>query len=479
MGGKKECYTFRDRRGDPSPRVIRIQARISTSGDTMPYSRAPLDIAVIGTGIAGMSAAWLLSHAHRVTVYEQATRLGGHSHTTDVAGLDGTVAVDTGFITYNETAYPNLTALFRCLEVATQPSDMSFAVSLRDGALEYAGTDLRGLFAQPRNLIRPRFWRMLRDLMRFYREAPQELATMDNEALSLRAWLDRRGYGPAFVEDHLLPMAAAIWSTPTDAVGDQPAANFIRFCQNHGLLQVKNRPIWRTVVGGSRSYVTRLTRPYMREARLGCGVRALRRFADGVQVSDTFGGQARFDHVVVATHPDQALAILSDRSDAEAALLGAFRYSLNPVVLHTDASLMPRRRAAWSSWNYLGDAAAGGPSVTYWMNRLQGLRTADPLFVSLNPPRPPDSARVLLTEQYAHPQLDAAAVAAQRRLWSLQGVRRTWFCGAWFGAGFHEDGLQSGLAVAEQLGDLSRPWRVANESGRIHVGAVPVMADAA
>jgi predicted NAD/FAD-binding protein len=443
----------------------------------MPHGRAPLDIAVIGAGISGMSAAWLLSQAHRVTVYEQATRLGGHSNTTDVMGLGGPVAVDTGFIVYNEDAYPNLTALFRYLDVATQASDMSFAVSLRDGALEYSGTDLRGLFAQPGNLIRPRFWRMLKDLLRFYREAPQELATIQDDALSLRAWLDARGYGLAFIEDHLLPMAAAIWSTPARAVGDQPAANFIRFCQNHGLLQVKDRPIWRTVVGGSRSYVARLTRPFAREARLGCGVRALRRFPDGVQVTDTSGGQAQFDHVVVATHPDQALAMLPDRSDAEAALLGSFRYSLNPAVLHTDASLMPRRRAAWSSWNYVGDAAEG-PSVTYWMNRLQGLRTAEPLFVSLNPLRPPDPARVLRTDHYAHPQLNIAAAAAQRRLWSLQGVRRTWFCGAWFGAGFHEDGLQSGLAVAEQLGGVSRPWRVANKSGRIHVAAAAAMAEA-
>ena len=444
----------------------------------MQYSRQPLDIAVIGTGIAGMSAAWLLSRAHRVTVYEQATRLGGHSNTADVEGLDGATAVDTGFIVYNEAAYPNLTALFRHLNVATRPSDMSFAVSLRNGALEYAGTDLRGLLAQKRNLIRPRFWRMLQDLLRFYREAPQELAAIKDDALTLSQWLDARGYSAAFVEDHLLPMAAAIWSTPANAVGDQPAANFIRFCQNHGLLQVKDRPIWRTVVGGSRSYVARLTAPYARETRLGCGVRSLRRFSDGVMVIDLSGGQAYFDHVVVATHPDQALAMLPDRSDAEAALLGTFRYSLNPAVLHTDASLMPRRRAAWSSWNFLGDAAAG-PSVTYWMNRLQGLRTAVPLFVSLNPPRPPDPTRVLLTEQYAHPQLDAASVAAQRRLWSLQGVHRTWFCGAWFGAGFHEDGLQSGLAVAEQLGGVRRPWQVADESGRIHVGATPMLAEAA
>ena len=416
-----------------------------------------------------MSTAWLLSGAHRVTVYEQADRLGGHSHTVEVPGPDGPVAVDTGFIVYNESTYPNLTALFHHLDVPTKPSEMSFAVSLRDGTLEYSGTNLRGLFAQRRNLVRPRFWCMLRDLLRFYREAPHEVATMGDSTLSLRAWLDARGYGDAFIEDHLLPMAAAIWCTPTAAVGDQSAATFIRFCQNHGLLQVSNRPTWRTVVGGSRSYVARLTAPFVPDVRLGCGVRAIRRFPGGVQVADSYGQQARFDHVVLATHPDQALALLFDRSDAEAASLGTFRYSSNTAVLHTDTSLMPRRRAVWSSWNYLGDAAANGPSVTYWMNRLQNLRTPRPLFVSLNPSRPPDPAAVLRTELYAHPQLDTSAANAQKNLWSLQGVRNTWFCGAWFGAGFHEDGLQSGLAVAEQLGGVRRPWQVPNESGRIHV----------
>lgn len=442
----------------------------------MPRYHAPLNVAVIGTGIAGMSAAWLLSGSHRVTVYEQAGRPGGHSNTVEVAGPAGPVAVDTGFIVYNEQTYPNLTALFRHLDVPTIASDMSFAVSLRDGALEYAGTDLRGLFAQRRNLLRPRFWRMLRDLLRFYREAPGELAALGDSALSLRAHLDARGYGSAFVEDHLLPMAAAIWSTPSGAVGDQPAANFIRFCDNHGLLQVRNRPIWRTVAGGSRRYVETLTAPYAQHVRLGCGVRAVRRLPDRVLVSDTCGGQTRFDHVVIATHPDQALSILHDRSDTEAALLGAFRYGTNTAVLHTDTSLMPRRRSVWSSWNYLGDAAEG-PAVTYWMNRLQGLHTSHPLFVSLNAPRPPDPACVLHTETYAHSLLDTAAASAQRRLWDLQGVRRTWFCGAWFGAGFHEDGLQSGLAVAEQLGGVRRPWDVPHESGRIHL-TVPLVPEA-
>jgi hypothetical protein len=441
----------------------------------MPRYHPPLDIAVIGTGIAGMSAAWLLSGRHHVTVYEQADRLGGHSNTVDVAGPTGPVVVDTGFIVYNEQTYPNLTALFRHLGVTTQASEMSFAVSLRNGALEYAGTDLRGLFAQRRNLLRPRFWRMLQDLLRFYREAPGDVAALDRAGVSLRAYLDARGYGSAFVEDHLLPMAAAIWSTPCAAVADQPAATFIRFCENHGLLQVRNRPVWRTVAGGSRAYVEKLTAPYAQNVRLGCGVHDVRRLPDRVVVSDTCGGQAQYDHVVIATHPDQAFSMLSDWSAAEAVLLGAFRYGDNTAVLHTDTSLMPRRRRVWSSWNYLGDAPEG-PSVTYWMNRLQGLQTAKPLFVSLNPPRPPDPTQVLRTETYAHPLMDSTAADAQRRLWELQGVRRTWFCGAWFGAGFHEDGLQSGLAVAEQLGGVRRPWVVPHESGRIHLRpAAPVL----
>jgi predicted NAD/FAD-binding protein len=428
----------------------------------MPQRQPSLDIAVIGTGIAGMSAAWLLAGNHHVTVYERADRPGGHSNTVEVEGPVGPVAVDTGFIVYNEPAYPNLTALFRHLGVATTPSDMSFAVSLRNGELEYGGTDLRGLFAQRRNLLRPRFWRMIRDLLRFYREAPRDRPTLPAD-LTLRGYLEDRGYGPALAQDHLLPMAAAIWSTPAGAAGDQPAANFIRFCENHGLLQVSDRPVWRTVTGGSRRYVERLTASYRDAIRLNCGARRVQRLTDGVLVVD-------HDHVVIAAHADQALALLADPTPAEAALLGAIRYGANTAVLHTDASLMPHRRAVWSSWNYLGGDADDRPSVTYWMNRLQGLSAVGPLFVSLNPRRPPDPALVLRTENYAHPILDTAAAAAQRRLWSLQGVQRTWFCGAWFGAGFHEDGLQSGLAVAEQLGGVRRPWQVPNESGRIHLG---------
>lgn len=423
-------------------------------------------IAVIGTGIAGMSAAWLLHRAHDVTVYEQARRPGGHSLTVDVPGPEGAIPVDMGFIVFNPPNYPNLTALFRHLDVPTQASEMSFAVSLRGGAVEYAGTDLFGLFAQKRNLIRARFWSMLRDTLRFYREAPGEARALAAE-LPLGQYLAERGYGEAFIRDHLLPMAGAIWSAPAERMADHPAASFIGFCDNHGLLRLRDRPEWRTVTGGSRAYVRRLTAGFAERIRLGCGVRRVRRIRGQVVVHDSDGGQAAYDHVVIAAHADQALGMLEDASDAERAVLGAIRYGANAGVMHGDAALMPRRRRVWSSWNYLDVGANGAVGVTYWMNRLQRLARAEPVFVTLNPARAPEPERVIHRESFAHPCLDARALRAQRDLWSLQGQRNTWFCGAYFGAGFHEDGIQAGLAVAEALGGVRRPWTVAGESGRI------------
>lgn len=426
------------------------------------------DIAVIGSGIAGLSAAWLLSQRHRVTLYESASRPGGHSNTVEVATTRGIVPVDTGFIVYNENTYPNLTALFAHLDVPTKPSEMSFAVSLDDGALEYAGTDLGGLFAQRTNIFRPRFWSMLRDLRRFYREAPAEVATL-SAGVTLGDYLDTRGYGRAFQQDHLLPMAAAIWSASAERLRDYPARHFIRFCHNHGLLKFTDRPVWRTVDGGSRDYVRKLLAG-IAETRLGQAARSIRRRRDQVVVQDRLGEQQVFDHVVLACHADQALALLDDPSEREAALLGAFGYTGNRAVLHGDARLMPRRRAVWASWNYLGcRGRTDEVNVTYWMNRLQGLTDVPPLFVTLNPVIEPAGDSVLYEEVYDHPRFDTDAMRAQAGLWSLQGRQRTWFCGAYFGAGFHEDGLQSGLAVAEQLGGVRRPWVVPNESGRIIV----------
>ncbi len=431
-----------------------------------------MNIAVIGTGISGMSAAWLLSQGHNVTVYEQDSRLGGHTNTVDAPGIGGKgiTPVDTGFIVYNDRNYPNLVALFDHLKVPTKASEMSFAVSVDDGALEYGTTTLGQLIAQKRNLVRPRFWSMLNDLLRFYREAPSFRETGDT-VTSLGDYLDKGRYGRAFQEDHLIPMAAAIWSTPAGRIRDYPAAAMIRFCDNHGLLKVDNRPQWRTVDGGSREYVKRLTAAYANSVRLGRGARQVSRAAASVMITDASGETARFDHAVFACHADQALAMLTDPSAEERALLGAFRYTLNETILHTDAALMPKRKAIWSSWNYAAHSgeSAEPPCVTYWMNRLQSIPEGNPLFVTLNPVKRPRPDSVIRTEMYEHPVFDEAAIRAQRRLWSLQGQRGSWFCGAYFGSGFHEDGLQAGLAVAEALGGVRRPWSVPDESGRIHI----------
>jgi predicted NAD/FAD-binding protein len=433
-----------------------------------------LNIAVIGTGIAGLSAAWLLSRRHDVTVYEKASRLGGHANTIAVRGPEGVTPVDMGFIVYNPETYPNLTALFDELGVPTQASDMSFGVSLRGGALEYAGTDLKGLFAQKSNLFNPRFWRMMRDLVRFYRQGTRDARDPAADLGSLGDYLAANGYGEALIRDHLLPMAAAIWSTPAGDMLDYPAAAFLRFCDNHGLLRLTGRPQWRTVIGGSCTYVERISAPFADRVRLGVGVRSVTRLADGVDVVDNQGKVAFHDHVVIAAHADQALSMLTDPTEAERATLGALRYGPNHAVMHRDPRLMPRRRAAWCSWNYLGGEETGAVFATYWMNRLQGVRTAEPVFVSLNPTAMPSADTVIHREAYEHPLFDAAALAAQRQLWSLQGVGRTWYCGAYFGAGFHEDGLQAGLAVAELLGGVKRPWTVPEESGRIPL-AQPLM----
>jgi predicted NAD/FAD-binding protein len=437
------------------------------------HQKKRLRVAVIGTGISGMSAAWLLSQRHDVTVYERAERIGGHSHTVDVVNGKTVTPVDTGFIVYNETTYPNLKALFEHLDVPTERSDMSFAVSLDEGRLEYSGNNLTGLFAQKLNIFRPRFWSMLTDIQRFYREAPTDVTALDELHTTLGDYLDMRSYSRAFRDDHLLPMAGAIWSAPPDTMLAYPAASFIRFHDNHGLLRISNRPQWRTVSGGSRSYVERLTSSFLDRIELGIAAKRICRFGDRVSVRDVAGRIEAFDHVVIAAHADEALGLLEDATADERALLGAFRYSKNLAILHGDASLMPKRRAVWSSWNYIGppagEEASNGCTVTYWMNRLQNISSPASLFMTLNPQRAPDPRTVIETETYDHPLFDAAAIRAQRQLWSLQGRQNTWFCGSYFGAGFHEDGLQSGLAVAESLGGVRRPWDVANESGRIFI----------
>jgi uncharacterized protein len=429
---------------------------------------------VIGAGVSGLCCAWALSRDHDVVLYEAEGRLGGHAHTRTVHAGGRAIAVDTGFIVYNEPTYPNLSALFAHLGVETVPTEMSFSVSLDGGVYEYAGKGLRGLFAQPSNICKRRFWSMIADLRRFYREAPRDLPHLGD--ISLDAYLARGRYGEAFIRDHLYPMAAAIWSTPAAEVGAFPAASFIRFCDNHGLLKLAGRPVWRTVRGGSRRYVEKLA-PKVGEIRLGAAVMRVSRLPDGVEVRDARGGLDRFDAAVIAAHADTALAMLEAPNAAETEILGAFRYSGNIAFLHSDPGLMPRRRAAWASWNYLADSGGPGLAVTYWMNRLQPLGEQPELFVTLNPPAPPRDSAILARDAWRHPQFDLAALGAQRKLWSLQGVDRIWFCGAYFGAGFHEDGLQAGLAVAEQLGGRQRPWIAPDESGRIFLGPAPRAAE--
>ena len=428
-------------------------------------------IAVVGSGISGLSAAWLLSHTHRVTLIEADARPGGHSNTVDceVDGVD--VAVDTGFIVYNPPAYPNLTALFRHLEVPTAPSNMSFSVSMGKGAYEYAGSGLAQVIGQAGNLLSLGHWRMIRDIPRFFKTTLAKLPSLSEE-LTIAQFLKAEGYSDFFLERHLLPMAGAIWSAAPGDMRDYPAKAFLQFFNNHGLLKITNRPLWRTVKGGSREYVSRLIRSGTFETRLRTPVAAIRRHADGVTIRAVNGEEQGYDDVVIAAHADQALSMLADASGEERRLLSSFRYSRNRAILHRDPGLMPRRRRLWSSWNYLSELppySATTSAVTYWMNKLQPLPVEAPLFVSLNPLDEPRMEKVLAEFDYAHPIFDPAAMAAQKELWKIQGTRRTWFCGAYWGSGFHEDGIQAGLAAAEALGGVRRPWSVEDESGRIHL----------
>ncbi len=429
-------------------------------------------VAVIGSGAAGLSAAWLLAKKYQVTVFEKDDRLGGHAHTAQVQELGRTdpLAIDTGFIVYNEPNYPNLTAWFEHLGVATEPTSMSFAVSCDNGGFEYKGGKLSELFAQPTNIVRPRFWRMLRDLMRFYKETGN--GDLPDASVTLGELLKAGGYGDDFIRDHLLPFGAAIWSTSPAAMLDYPAAAFLRFCNNHGLLQIGNRPQWRTVTGGSQQYVAQVEMALAGHTIATSSiVQRVVRVNNGVVVECRDGSCSQFDHVVFATHADQTLMLLDDADDDETRLLSPFTYSQNLAILHTDTSLLPRRRRAWASWNYidLDGEADQRPAVSYWMNSLQNIDSDTDYIVSLNPGKSPRPESILRTCVYEHPVFNAATWEAQQRVWSLQGKRNTWFCGAWMGSGFHEDAVQSGLACAEAIGGVRRPWQVADESGRIFI----------
>lgn len=415
-----------------------------------------MDIAVIGTGIAGLSAAWMLHREHNVQVFEANAYAGGHTNTLMV----GEQPVDTGFIVYNEPNYPRLKALLRELDVATQDSDMSFGVSIADGEVEWAGDNIFTMFAQTSNLVSPAHWRMIKDILRFNRQGKDLLERNALPAISLGAYLDENRYGAEFRGRYLAPMAAAIWSAPTATMLDFPVASFLRFFNNHGLLNVADRPQWKTVTGGSHQYVKKIMAVLGERVHLNTPVSQVRRDADGVGLQTGTGDEQRFDQVIFACHADQALALLADADASEKRLLGVFGFQDNRALLHSDPALMPRRRKVWSAWNYMADNDLLNEqkvSVTYWMNRLQSIPGQRQYFVSLNPLQEPRPAHRIAEIDYAHPVFDQAAVAAQADMHTIQGKNRSWFCGAWCGYGFHEDGLAAAENVVKGLG-VAPPW---------------------
>ncbi len=421
-------------------------------------------IAVVGAGISGLATAWLLSRRYQVTLFEAGDYLGGHTNTVDVTLEGKTHPVDTGFLVFNERTYPNLIALFDELGVASVETEMSFAVSLEKPDLEWAGSNLATVFGQKRNLLRRRFWGMLSDILRFNRESTTWLASHPDDRRSLRDFLVAGRYSAAFSDWYLLPMAAAIWSCPTGQMLDMPLATFIRFCHNHGLLQIFDRPTWRTVQGGGREYVRRIA-AQLADVRTSCPVRAIERTADGLQLHHAQGVE-HFDQVVLACHSDQALAVAGDAaSPGQRAVLGAIRYQPNRAVLHTDRALLPRDEKLWSAWNYFagrGEPGSQPVGVSYLINKLQPLPFSTPVVVTLNPAREPDPARIIAEFDYAHPIFDGPAIAAQQRLAAVQGEGGLWLAGAWGSYGFHEDGLKSALRVANGLG-VQAPWQLAAE----------------
>ncbi len=429
-----------------------------TAGGATPAAHpnvGAMKIAIVGTGIAGLAAAHGLHREHQLTLYEANDHVGGHSHTVDCQLAGRRFAVDTGFIVFNNRTYPRFCRLLSQLGVESQPTEMSFSVRCDRSGLEYNGNTLNTLFAQRRNLINPRFLGLIRDILRFNREAPRMLEGGSVPA-TLGAYLAQQRYGRLFVTRYLLPMAAAIWSCPVTRIADYPLVNFVRFFQQHGLLSVKDRPQWRVVRGGSRAYVQALSAPFSALIRLRTPVRHVRRLADAVEVTADGLGTERFDRVVIATHSDQALRLLADPTPLERELLGAIPYQTNLVTLHTDTAGMPRTRRAWASWNCLVPAAEDAPlTVTYDMNRLQGLDAPETFCVTLGE-AVLDPAKVIARFTYQHPVFTPAAAAAQEQVHAISGLQRTHYCGAYWSNGFHEDGVASGERVVAELNAAAR-----------------------
>jgi predicted NAD/FAD-binding protein len=412
-----------------------------------------------------LAAAWLLERRYEVTLFEAESRLGGHANTVDVTLEGRTHPVDTGFLVFNDRTYPNLIAMFDQLGIASVETEMTFAVSLQNPDLEWAGSNLLTVFGQRRNLLRRPFWTMLSDILRFNRESTAWLAADVDRRVQLREFLSDGAYCSSFRDWYLLPMAAAIWSCPTGQMLDMPLATFVRFCQNHGLLQVLDRPLWRTVKGGSREYVRKIA-AQLRDVRLACPVRSVAR--DGAQLRvDHSACSEHFDQVVMTCHSDQALTILgATASEMQREVLAAIRYQPNRALLHIDTQQLPRDPRLWSAWNYVagrGEPGAQPVGVSYLINRLQQLPFKTPVVVTLNPAREPDPAKVIAEFDYAHPVFDGPAIAAQERMAAAQGHNGVWLAGAWGGYGFHEDGLVSALRVANGLG-VRAPWQAETRS---------------
>jgi len=410
-------------------------------------------IAIVGTGISGMVAAYLLIDDHDITVYESESYVGGHTNTLDVSMGEQLYSIDTGFIVYNERNYPNFTRLLKDLRVDTQPSNMSFSVRCEATGLEYSGTSINSLFAQRRNILRPGFWRMILGIRRFYREA-RELLESNNSTITLGEYLRQRGYPREFLHWHLGPMGSAIWSTGGQKIQDFPARHFVEFFKNHGFLEISNRSPWRVIKGGSRSYVQAITKKFRDRIRLNCPVRSILRTGEGVEIK-TEESTETFDKVVIATHSDQALSLLADATTSERDILGAIRYQPNETVLHTDESLLPKRKRARASWNYHlveNSSKPDQPSLTYYMNMLQSIDSETHFCVTLNRSQDIEPSKVLARLVYDHPVFTAETTNAQKRRGEINGVRQTYFCGAYWGYGFHEDGVNSALEVTKHFG---------------------------
>jgi predicted NAD/FAD-binding protein len=424
----------------------------------LPETHSPrLRIAVIGGGVAGVAASWLLQRRHHVVLFEKGTYLGGHTNTVEIPdGPDAGVGVDTGFIVLNDRNYPMFEEFLRLIGVPSRISDMSFSFHCEQTGLHYAGTGLNGLFAQRGNALNPPFLRMLTDIFRFNRRAKKDLDRGVLAGMTLGQYLGALKTGRSFADWYLIPMGAAIWSTPPGQMLEFPAETFMRFFDNHGLLTVTDQPTWKTVVGGSQQYMKTFRKLFTGEIHLNAGIRSIRRADGGVQIRFQDGSQQSFDRVVVATHADTALKLLEDPSLEESRLLGPWRYEKNRTVLHTDISVLPPSRRAWASWNYTREKSARESepplSMTYYMNQLQGLQTHHHYCVSLNRSTPIREKNIVAEFDYTHPIFDGESMATQPDLPTLNGVRGTYFCGSYFGFGFHEDAFRSGVQVGEAFG---------------------------